>query len=124
MVSSANEKNDLFGTILCIGAVLVSGLGRLSLQTFVNNAFICPFVSGCEVAYFLFSEGKEIFFNSILSAWERWKLFYKLWSVLGLVLMLLNCLLIVLLASIPCQLLFVVCLVDNPICLVSALQAP
>ena len=40
---------------------------------------------GCVVAYFLFSEGAEIFLNSILSAWERWKLFCKLWSVLGLV---------------------------------------
>ena len=27
----------------------------------------------------------SIFFNSILSGWERWKLFCKLWSVLGLV---------------------------------------
>ena len=42
-------------------------------------------MSGCAVAYFLFSEGEEIFFNSILSGWERWKLFCKLWSVLGLV---------------------------------------
>ena len=91
----------------------------------------------CAVAYFLFSEGEEIFFNSILSAWERWKLFCKLWSVLGLaglanvltpvrwlVLMLLNCLLIVLLVLILCQLPFVVCLVDSRICSVSALQAP
>ena len=40
---------------------------------------------GCVVAYFLFSEGKEIFFNLILSGWERCKLFCKLWSVLGIV---------------------------------------
>ncbi len=39
----------------------------------------------CAVAYFLFSEGEEIFFNSILSGLERWKLFCKLWPVLGLV---------------------------------------
>ena len=39
----------------------------------------------CAVAYFLFSEGEEIFFNSILSAWERWKLFCNLCPVLGLV---------------------------------------
>ena len=96
------------------------------LSTLRFNVFV---VSDCAVEYFLFSEGEEIFFNSILSAWERWKLFCKLWSVHGLVrlanvltpvrwlvLMLLNCLLIILLVSIPYQLLFVVCLEDNPIC--------
>ncbi len=38
----------------------------------------------CAVMYFLFSEGEEIFFNSILSGWERWKLFKKLWFSMGL----------------------------------------
>jgi hypothetical protein len=42
-------------------------------------------ISGCAFAYFLFSEGEGIFFNSILSAWERCKLFCKLCPVLGLV---------------------------------------
>jgi len=42
-------------------------------------------VLGRAIAYFLFSEGKEIFFNSIFSAWERWKLFCKLCHVRGLV---------------------------------------
>jgi hypothetical protein len=28
-------------------------------------------VSACAVAYFLFSEGREDFFNSILSGWDR-----------------------------------------------------
>jgi len=41
-------------------------------------------VSGCAVGYFLFSEGKEIFFNSIFLGSERWKLFCKLCPVLGL----------------------------------------
>jgi hypothetical protein len=53
----------------------------LSLLSFT---VIVGVVLVCAVAYFLFSEGEEIFFNSILSAWERWKLFCKLWSVLGL----------------------------------------
>jgi hypothetical protein len=39
----------------------------------------------CAVAYFLFLEGQENFFNSILAGWERWKLFCKLCLVLGLV---------------------------------------
>jgi hypothetical protein len=42
-------------------------------------------VLGRAIAYFLFSEGEEIFFNSIFSAWERWKLFCKLCPVRGLV---------------------------------------
>ena len=54
----------------------------LSLLSFTVIVFV---VMACAVAYFLFSEGEEIFSNSILSAWERWKLFCKLWSVLGLV---------------------------------------
>ncbi len=48
-------------------------------------SFIVSVVLVCVVAYFLFSEGEEIFCNSILSGWERWKLFCKLWSMLGLV---------------------------------------
>ena len=54
----------------------------MSLLSFTVIVFV---VLVCAVGYFLFSEGEEIFFNSIFSAWERWKLFCKLWSVLGLV---------------------------------------
>ncbi len=49
----------------------------LSLFSFTVIVFV---VLGCAVAYFLFSEVEEIFLNSILSAWERCKLFCKLWS--------------------------------------------
>jgi hypothetical protein len=42
-------------------------------------------VSGCAVAYFLFSERVELFFNSILFGRKRDKLFCKLWIVFRLV---------------------------------------
>lgn len=54
----------------------------LSLLSFTIIVFV---VLVCVVAYFLFSEGKGDFLNSILSGWERWKLFCKLCPVLGLV---------------------------------------
>ena len=53
-----------------------------SLSILYFSVFV---VSDCAVGYFLFSEGEEIFFNSIFLGSERWKLFCKLWSVLGLV---------------------------------------
>ena len=73
-----------------------------------------------------YKRGEKIL--KFFSGWKRWKLFCKLWSVRcfvrlanvltpvrWIVLMLLNCLLIILLVSILCQLLFVVCLADSPI---------
>ena len=66
--------------LLPAGVLSVGPCKPLSVLSF--TVFV---VSVCAVGYFLFSEGEEIFFNSILSAWERLKLFCKLWSVLGLV---------------------------------------
>lgn len=68
--------------LLGAGVLVFRVCKPLSLLSF-SVLFLVVLV--CAVAYFLFSEGEEIFFNSILSAWERWKLFCKLWSVLGLV---------------------------------------
>src|SRR5690554_6116298 len=65
--------------------VIASGYCPPSLQTIVSIEFLRHCRVGLCGCVFLFSEGEEIFFNSILSAWERWKLFCKLWSVLGLV---------------------------------------
>src|SRR5690606_28201630 len=70
----------LLDPVLPAGVLVHRGCKPLSLLSFTVIVVLV-----CAVAYFLFSEGEEIFFNSILSAWERWKLFCKLWSVLGLV---------------------------------------
>ena len=56
-----------------------------TLQTIVNTTFHCLFrVRLCDWIFFIFRRGGD-FFNSILAGWERWKLFCKLWPVLGLV---------------------------------------
>ena len=69
----------LFVLMLAVG--LLSSVLANHCQYYVSDFVVSP----CVVAYFLFSEWEEIFFNSIFLGLERWKLFCKLWSVLGLV---------------------------------------
>jgi len=66
-------------TLLQAGVLVVRVLQPLTLLSFATK---CPivFVSGCELAFLKFLEGKEIF-NFFFSAWDR----HTLWQALACV---------------------------------------